>query len=352
MRSLVLALLLLPALAGAAERFHASLSYERGAGAEECPDESTIRRSVAVRLGYEPWSDTAPRRLTVRVVAESPGWAASIELTDADGRVKGRRRLTSATADCHDLAESLQLALGLALDPLLLTRPPPDPEPAPPPEPLVIVLPPPEPPAPPEPPPMPEPVPEPVPEPEPVVVAEPPPPPPPPPAPPPVPVQIALEAGASWVKGLEPTSSWGGGGAVNVRRGAFAIAARLRADQPQSMEIPDGMVRGAAVLVRLEPCLRVDPFAVCVVGGIARLRFTSDRRSDAMDAIRSVGVVGPRIAWNIALGERFALFFAADATVLTGTVVLRDAGATRPWWSTGAFDVSVSAGLSWRLASL
>src|SRR5580765_3144017 len=56
---LPIALAAIPALAAPPPARSAKLTYSRGAGASDCPDEDVIRAGVAARLGYEPFNDGA-----------------------------------------------------------------------------------------------------------------------------------------------------------------------------------------------------------------------------------------------------------------------------------------------------
>src|SRR5260221_407237 len=70
------------------------LVYLVEAGAQGCPDEGAVRRSVAARLGYDPFVETGGR--TVRATLGERGrWLrASIEITDENGELLGQNQLT------------------------------------------------------------------------------------------------------------------------------------------------------------------------------------------------------------------------------------------------------------------
>lgn len=112
----------------------AELLYARHTGAEHCPDEPTLRRSVITRMGRDPFlpaslaaadaplspppTPAAPSlRLAVTVQPARRGLKARIDLQDPRGRVVATRRLGSPATDCNELGAALALALALAIDP-------------------------------------------------------------------------------------------------------------------------------------------------------------------------------------------------------------------------------------------
>lgn len=101
-----------------------SLGYLRRPGADSCPDESSLRSRIAARLGSNPFRDDAPTQLEV-VVGQSPvGLGATVTLRErATSKSLGRRTLESHATDCRELADAMELAIALAIDPLYQTRP-------------------------------------------------------------------------------------------------------------------------------------------------------------------------------------------------------------------------------------
>lgn len=99
-----------------------SLSVERADTAFACPDEARLRRSIAERLGKDPFTDGARdadhRALLVQFRSEGQGHSATVALSTS-----GRRELKSASNDCSELAGAVVLAAAIVIDPLVLTRP-------------------------------------------------------------------------------------------------------------------------------------------------------------------------------------------------------------------------------------
>lgn len=99
----------------------AVLEYDRARGAESCPSEPSLRRSVAAHLGYDPFVAAADLRVVARIVATRRGLLGTVEAREGDA-VVGRREIPSPTADCIELARALALAISVAVDPFSLTR--------------------------------------------------------------------------------------------------------------------------------------------------------------------------------------------------------------------------------------
>lgn len=88
-----------------------------------CPDAAKLSDEVRSRLGYDPFQPDAGRRVDVRFDRADAGLRATVALYGADGGLSGSRRLTSPGTDCAELGASSALAIAIAVDPLMLTRP-------------------------------------------------------------------------------------------------------------------------------------------------------------------------------------------------------------------------------------
>jgi hypothetical protein len=234
----------------AVEAFPSSrLVYSRGRGAEQCPDEETVRREVAARLGYDPFFPWAERTIVARITREGGTLRASVDLLDKDGFVRGSRQLKPAAADCAELVRSLALAISIAIDPEHA-----DPSANPAPAPTETA-----------PAPSAEPVPSPTP-PE----AKPAPPSKPPAVPPSSNRRIVPEAGIGvWsALGLAPEVTFGGKLYAGATWGALGVFLEGLADLPVSR---DG-VSVAIVAGSLVPCFEQDVWFACALGSWGRLR--------------------------------------------------------------------------------
>lgn len=120
-----LCLLLLAASAARADDApRVRLDYVRGDGADACPDAAAMKRAVAARLGYQPFSTAAPRAISVEVRRDGRKLSSSLVLLD-DGAPIGTRELAFVDDDCGEMREALVLALCIAIDPSSATRPAP-----------------------------------------------------------------------------------------------------------------------------------------------------------------------------------------------------------------------------------
>ncbi|MDP1922263.1 MAG: hypothetical protein Q8L14_38850 [Myxococcales bacterium] len=126
-----------------------TLSVRRDEPAASCPDESRLRRSIAERLGKDPFLEAPPvrpatspddelsnpfapgpkpappalhRTLVVLFSRTALGHVAQVSLVGLDGKETGRRELTSTASDCGELAGAVVLAAAIVIDPMVMTR--------------------------------------------------------------------------------------------------------------------------------------------------------------------------------------------------------------------------------------
>lgn len=100
----------------------ARLVYGRGAGAEKCPDEATLRKELAARVGYDPFFPYASRAIVLTIFGRDEGLAARIDLVDGE-RAAASRELVTQRTDCDELFQSAALAIAIAIDPRALVKP-------------------------------------------------------------------------------------------------------------------------------------------------------------------------------------------------------------------------------------
>ena len=100
------------------------MTYERGAGAEHCPDELALRNAVSARLGYDPFDEKATRSVAAAIVRRGETLIGRVEVKSDDDEPRGVREISSRQNDCTELSSALSLAISIAIDPLSLTRPP------------------------------------------------------------------------------------------------------------------------------------------------------------------------------------------------------------------------------------
>jgi hypothetical protein len=93
------------------------LIYDRGAGAEHCPEEPVVRGAVADRLGYDPFVESATRTIVARVLRVADRLEAKVELVDQLGTRHGSREFSTDAQRCDELISAMALSISIAIDP-------------------------------------------------------------------------------------------------------------------------------------------------------------------------------------------------------------------------------------------
>ena len=99
------------------------LTYTVAGPPGECPEETTFRRLVALRLGVDPFVArglAAERTLVVAIVG--PPRTVTVTLVDAAGRALGERVIREPPPACEELVANAAFAASVAIDPTVLTR--------------------------------------------------------------------------------------------------------------------------------------------------------------------------------------------------------------------------------------
>src|SRR5262245_6050687 len=130
MRGVVVAGLVVAHAAVAGASPTATLTVERSAGAEACPDTAALGAAIAAQLGRDPFSDEGIVAVTCRFEARDGTLRAAVSIGDAAERV-----FTGSGSGCTLLADTTALAIAMALEAILVD--PPAAPPAPPPPPAV-----------------------------------------------------------------------------------------------------------------------------------------------------------------------------------------------------------------------
>ena len=308
-----------PSLA-AARVSSARLTVERGKGAELCPAPQAVREAVVRRLGLDPFTDDGVADIHVTVSADTAGLHARIAIAGDANRLPAERLLSSARLDCRDLADSIELALSIAINPRLalapsapVAAPPPVSGPAPPPPSGPAPLP--------------------------ASSTAPPsarlPTAPQAPARPPVVVANREEAGAAGPRakvggqlslgvdalgtaGLGPGPALGAGVDVGIRRRRWSLELDARAVMPSSTDLTGGTVTAWLGMLALAPCGHFHAFAACAVGGFGALRGRGEGFVLTGSATLPTFSVGARVAWERPVGERWWLRTSAELNAVVG----------------------------------
>jgi hypothetical protein len=305
----------------------AVLVYERADAAAGCPDEAGVRNAVSGRLGYDPFTGMSDRTVVARIRRAARGLVADVELRDAAGALRGSRQLTSTKGDCRELAAAMDLAISIAIDPLVLSRPS-APAPAP-------VLAPPAPTAgtpaasaPPAPPAMPPPA---------VVV---------PPGGPRDRITVRTSLGTVASLGSAPGLALGFTAQVGLRWRLASVGLEGRADLPASADIADlGRVKSSLLVATLAPCGHGRLLLACALVSVGTLQGAGERVAQPRQESTFYAAAGARLGAELPLVRVLYLRVHLDllATLTRTTLHLDD----KPAWITppvsGALGISVGA---------
>lgn len=87
------------------------LSYERGRGAQGCPDEARFREAIRSRLGRDPFVSEGQHAVRAALRQRGPWFELALDIDGASRTVRARR--------CDDAVRAASLTVSIALDPEL-----------------------------------------------------------------------------------------------------------------------------------------------------------------------------------------------------------------------------------------
>ncbi|MBN2573037.1 MAG: hypothetical protein JXP73_00595 [Deltaproteobacteria bacterium] len=106
-----------PGFAGAAETdLYVRLHYAVDAAVRGCWDELEFRRSVARRIGYDPFREDASLDVHVHVGGTANAVDGHVEWRKANGLLMGERRFVAKDGNCVKLLTELSFAVGLQIE--------------------------------------------------------------------------------------------------------------------------------------------------------------------------------------------------------------------------------------------
>jgi hypothetical protein len=303
------------------------LVYSRSAEADSCPDEQSLRRAVATRIGYDPFFPYATRTIVATMARHGRDFVATVDLVDEGGFSHGARELRAA-GDCGELLDAVALAIAIAIDPQSLTQTtPPAPPESEPETPAPKTIPPPPAPTPPSTQPAP-----------PDVI----------PHAPAAPVSrpdLELTAGAAMSAGFAPGTVAIGlalGAAWRVR--VLSLGVEGRVDAPSSEAAPRGGEVSSWLLIgAVVPCIRLGYLFVCALmqGGV------SENAGSGVQGARSGSALwlatGGRLGVEFPVGDRVRLRLHGDVVgnLARSTLDL----STKAAWHAPPWAGSAGAGL-------
>lgn len=115
-----------PSAASDSELF-VSIRYSLDDSTRGCWDEAEFRRRVAQRIGYDPFRDEAPVKVSVHVGGAANAVDGHVEWRKASGALMGERRFVAKDGDCKNLLTEMSFSVGLQIE---LLRPKTSSEPA------------------------------------------------------------------------------------------------------------------------------------------------------------------------------------------------------------------------------
>jgi hypothetical protein len=290
---------------GAAGRPEVSLRYERGPGAERCPDDEALRRAVSARLGYDPFREGAPRVIEARIGGEDSGLVGLLEVTEG-GAPRGKRQLRSPGTDCVELSGALELSIAIAIDPLAsrprlpLTT---EPEPS-----------------------------------GPVPVEA--------PLPPRVGPDGFAAAGFGGSVGAAPGPTAGVELAAGARWPWWSLSLEGRADLGASLPVGQGAVSGGLLFATLAPCGHFSRFGGCLLIAGGGFRAASSGLADSRQETAPFAALGARFLAELRIADRLTVVPHAD--LLAPLVRTSLWVGTEPVWRLPLLSVAVGARLSVR----
>jgi hypothetical protein len=89
-----------------------TLEYAAPAG---CPDASELKAVVAARLGRDPFGETAPEHVLVRIESRGRAMDGRIEWRDSNERWTGDQSFPAVNADCGHLVRTMGFALAVQI---------------------------------------------------------------------------------------------------------------------------------------------------------------------------------------------------------------------------------------------
>jgi len=291
--------------ASAAEHPTVRLEYTVASPEARCPSAEGLRALTAARLGYDPVTPEAGRLARVSVALRGGQVVGVLELLDEAGHTLGTRTLTAAAQSCESLAQSMALALAIAIDPQALLGAPRQPAAASaaPTEPL------------------------------------------PPPQPTSAPWRWTTRLSVGAEVGAVPGTAVGLGVEAEARGERVGLAAWGQLSLMPSLAEYGGFVDASAVRAGLDGCAFASAFGLCLRAGGGALTVSGRGFPGSRQSTLPLATVGPRAtaAWRPAPSLELRLYAGMDVALSRDSVFL----GTLDAWQAPALSLDAGGSVGW-----
>ena len=106
-----------PTLAADVSTNVVQLRWQRGTGAENCPEQPRLEQLVRQRLERDPFAADAARTIEASVSAADGTWHVELHVRDGSGPSLGQRIFDVRADSCAKVVDAVGLAVALAIDP-------------------------------------------------------------------------------------------------------------------------------------------------------------------------------------------------------------------------------------------
>jgi hypothetical protein len=96
--------------------FYVSLRYEIDGSVRQCWNETAFRRSVARRVGYDPFREAASIDVSIRISGSARAVEGRVEWRNANGKGMGERRIVAEDGNCSKLLTEISFAVSLQIE--------------------------------------------------------------------------------------------------------------------------------------------------------------------------------------------------------------------------------------------
>jgi hypothetical protein len=107
-----------------------SLDYQTDQALLGCPSAADFRKMIVRQLGHDPFRESAPRRMFVRLYPTGSRMGGRVEWRDASDQWEGERTFSARNESCAEMARAMALATAIQIDLLAIPDQAPSEKPA------------------------------------------------------------------------------------------------------------------------------------------------------------------------------------------------------------------------------